>query len=179
MYGMTFNDDLLRNAPGERWSDKNAKCHLRPCKCSPFHFIIQISSRKWWPFFSRNNILDSEYITEYWTHRKHAAVLCLSASVSWRMKRLREADGVSRRGVSWHHGETLVGGFGRSAALNPGTANRWWWGIKLLYAAHLGSLFHRSFFTHYFFFFLQFLTMCPFPLAWKEFPLLRNMVEAW
>lgn len=33
-------------------------------------------------------------------------------------------------GTTARHWRVLVGGFGRSAALNPGTGNRWWWGIN-------------------------------------------------
>lgn len=43
MYGMTFKDDLHRNTPGERWSDKNAKCHqLRPSSVLHLTLLFRI-----------------------------------------------------------------------------------------------------------------------------------------
>lgn len=55
-------------------------------------------------------------------------------------------------GTTARHWRVLVGGFGRSAALNPGTGNRWWWGINSISPLCSSSREPlRSFFTNSFF----------------------------
>lgn len=54
-------------------------------------------------------------------------------------------------GTTARHWRVLVGGFGRSAALNPGTGNRWWWGINSMQLIPRASLLflHQFFFSRF------------------------------